>query len=127
MATRTTIEEVKKILGTTELSDGVLEAYIEDANVYINEILKGKGLSEPVLTTIEKWVTAHMITITQERAAKEEGAGGAYIKYAGEWGTGLSSSSYGQMAMNLDPTNTLLYLDMGIRHATSRAVKSFRK
>jgi hypothetical protein len=122
---RTTVDEVKNILDDTSLGDAIITAYIDDANVYVTDVLTGKGLSTDMMTKIEKWLTAHMITITRERIAKEEGAGGAYIKYAGEWGAGLSSSPYGQMAINLDSSNTLLALAEGKRTATSRAVVSF--
>ena len=82
-------------------------------------------MGDAVIEEIEKWIAAHMVTITRERVAREEGAGGAYIKYAGEWGAGLASTSYGQMAINLDTSNTLQALSEGKRTAMSRAIVSF--
>jgi len=117
--------DVRAILDDTALTGNQITVYITSANVFVTDALTGKGLSDDVLKEIERWMTAHMITVTRERMAKEEGAGGAYIKYAGEWGAGLASSSYGQMAINLDTSNTLLALSEGKRTATSRAVVSF--
>lgn len=122
---RTNIEDVKNILDETTLSDDILTAYVNSANVFVTAALTGKGLGDAVMEEIEKWIAAHMITITRERVAREEGAGGAYIKYAGEWGAGLASTSYGQMAINLDTSNTLQALSEGKRIATSRAIISF--
>lgn len=122
---RTNIDDVKAILDDTSLSDEILTAFVNSANVFVTATLNGKGLSDDLLEEIEKWIAAHMVTITRERVAKEEGAGGAYIKYAGEWGQGLASTSYGQMALGLDTSETLQALADGKRTATSRAIISF--
>ena len=122
---RTTVDEVKNILDDTSLSDAIITSYIDDANVFVTDSLTGKGLSTDMMTKIEKWITAHMISVTRERMAAKEGAGGAEITYTGKWGAGLASSPYGQMAINLDTSNTLLALVEGKRTATSRAVVSF--
>ena len=122
---RTTISDVKDILDNTGLSDGVIEAYVGDANVFVTAHLTGEGLSDAILKLIEKWICGHMITMTRERVGKEEGAGGAYIKYTGSWGQGLMSTSYGQMAVELDSSDTLLKLAQGKKEASIRAVESF--
>ena len=113
MATRVTEEDVLAILATdTELDYGMIDPYITSANVFITGILEGK-LSDPVLFEIERWLSAHMASVSRERLAKEEGAGGAYIKYAGEWGDALASTQYGQMVLMLDTSNTLSNLSKG--------------
>lgn len=109
---RTTVAEVKKII-ETELSDLIITAYIEDANIFVDENLIDQDLSEKTLTSIEKWLAAHMLASTRERVAKEEGAGGAYIKYAGNFGEGLKSTPYGQQAVILDTSGTLLAFSDG--------------
>ncbi len=122
---RTSVYDLKKILDDTQLEYSELTAFINSANVFVTSQLTGKGLSDGVLEEIEKWVAAHMISSTRERMAKEEGAGGAYIKYAGNWGEGLKSTFYGQMAVELDSSETLLALTEGKKTATSRAIESF--
>ena len=122
---RTTVDDVKNILDDTGLSDAILLAFVNSANVFVTATLTGKSLSDAVMEEIEKWIAAHMVTITRERVAKKEGAGGAFIEYAGEWGRGLASTSYGQMAINLDTSETLQALADGKRTATSRAIISF--
>ena len=122
---RTTVDDVKNILDDTGLSDAILLAFVNSANVFVTATLTGKSLSDAVMEEIEKWIAAHMVTITRERVTKKEGAGGAFIEYAGQWGRGLASTSYGQMAINLDTSETLQALADGKRTATSRAIISF--
>lgn len=108
---RVTATEVKAILDDSALSDPIVDTYILGANALVTENLAGTSMSADLLKEIERWVAAHLISVTRERQAKKEGAGGASIEYTGEWGTGLSGSSYGQMAMTLDYTGTLSSLD----------------
>lgn len=104
---RVTAEEVKTILDTS-LEDAVITAYIDATTVVINEWYNGVSISDDLLKEIERWVVAHNIAATRERMAREEGAGGAYIKYTGYmYGTGLKSTPYGQMAIQIDTTKTL--------------------
>ena len=107
---RTTVNGVKAILDDTELSDAVIESFINSANVLVTNALGTSTLSASVLAEIEKWLAAHMIATTRERMAIQEEAGGAKIKYTGEFGAGLSSTTYGQMVLTLDTTGKLASL-----------------
>lgn len=122
---RTTTDLVTNILDETTLDEDVIEAYINSANVFVTAYLGTKGLSDDLLANIEMWLAAHMIVVTRERAIKEAGAGGAYVKYAGEWGEGLLGSTYGQMAVNLDTSGTLINLAKQKSSAWSKAVPNF--
>lgn len=122
---RTTTDLVTNILDETTLDEDVIEAYINSANVFVTAQLGNKGLSDDLLANIEMWLAAHMIVVTRERAIKEAGAGGAYVKYAGEWGEGLLGSTYGQMAVNLDTSGTLINLAKQKSSAWSKAVPNF--
>lgn len=120
---RTTPDLVRGILADTELIDAQLETYISAANTFINETIAGKGLKACTLEEIERWVAAHLISVTKERFAKKEGAGGAYIEYAGNFGEGLKGTSYGQMAILMDTTGTLAAL--GGKHIKLIAIKEY--
>lgn len=122
MAFRTTPTSVRTIMDDTELSDSVIYEYIGDANAMVNELLSNSGLSATLLTSIEKWLTAHMIVSTRERVAAREGAGGASITYTGVWGEGLKSTPYGQHVLALDSTGAFASLTM--KRATITAVES---
>jgi hypothetical protein len=121
---RTTSDAVMDIIETT-LESYVVERYINSASVMIDSNLTNKGLSDALLVEIEMWLSAHLIAATRERMAKDEGAGGAYIKYAGAWGEGLTSTPYGQPAMSLDSSGTLSSLSKGRNQASTRAIPQF--
>lgn len=103
---RSTVEDVKKIIGTS-LEDTVIEAYMTAAFNFMTDVFANSSLSETILTEIERWLTAHFIASVRERISKEEGAGGAYIKYAGEYGSNLMGTSYGQTAIMMDTSGAL--------------------
>jgi hypothetical protein len=119
---RTTAAEVIEIMDT-DLSVAQVGPYVTAANIMVTAALGTSGLGSDVLKEIERWVAAHMIASSKERQAIDEKAGPASIKYAGQYGANLASTSYGQMAMTLDTTNTLASL--GGRQASIRAVESF--
>lgn len=122
---RTTVDDVMNILDDTTLDEDVIEGYINSANVFVTAALGTKGLSTDLLTQIEMWLSAHMISVTRERVYKEAGAGGAYVKYAGAWGEGLLGSTYGQMAVNLDTSGTLVNIAKGKSNAWVHAIPNF--
>jgi hypothetical protein len=122
---RTTVEEVTNILEDTELSDLEIEGYISSANIFVTDTLGTKGLSATTLANIEMWITAHMIVVTRERVIKKAEAGGASVEYVGKWGEGLLGSTYGQMAVNLDTSGTLMNIAKLKSSAWSKAVPNF--
>jgi len=122
MAARVTFEEVQSIMDV-KLDVDKWNAFIGTANTLINSVF-GTG-DTPLLKEIEKWLTAHMVASTVERMAKKEEAGTAKIEYAGDYGEGLHSTSYGQMVLTLDTSGRLATL-MG-RSAKIYAIKSFTK
>ena len=122
---RTTVDKVIEILDDTSLEDAIIESFINGAYTFVTAQLSSKITNEDLLTEIERWVAAHMIASTRERTAKEEQAGGAQIKYTGQWGTGLDGTSYGQMAVMLDTTGTLAALVQRKGKASMRAIPNF--
>jgi len=122
---RTSVLAVKQILDNTTLSNIIIEAYINSANVMVTEVLGGTDLSDDTLTEIERWVAAHMVASTRERQAIKEAAGTASITYTGAYGVGLKSTSYGQMALTLDTSGLLAIASGGAKSAFIKAITSF--
>lgn len=121
---RTTATKVKEILDNSALSDAIVNAYITGANELVTEVLgSDTTISDALKEEIERWLTAHMISVTRERMAKREGAGGAEIEYTGEYGEGLKSSPYGQMVLTLDSTGKMAALSG--QRARITAITSF--
>lgn len=63
---RTTRAAVKNIIDTS-LTDGQVDAFLSDANTWVTDFLGGEGLSPGRLTIIEKYLTAHYITLRDPR------------------------------------------------------------
>lgn len=105
MAVRTTEEEVKKII-ETNLSTVTIESYITTANVLVNNSLSGQGLSETLLTEIEKYITAHLIAFNSERQAYKKSINETSETY-GVLGKMLEGTTYGQTALMLDASGLL--------------------
>ena len=120
---RTTATEVKQILDNSTLADAIVDAYIIAANALVTKLLSGKGLGDVLMEEIERWLTAHMISVTRERMGAKEEAGGAKIEYTGTYGQALKSSPYGQMVMTLDTTGNMAA--SGGKKASIYAITSF--
>ena len=121
---RTTVDLVKDILDDTELDEDVIESFINSANVFVTAAL-GTTLGTSLLAEIERWIAAHMIVSTRERQSVKEEAGTAKIQWAGVWGSGLLSTTYGQTAVALDTSNTLSAIAKIKGSASIRAVPNF--
>lgn len=119
---RTNATDVKLILDT-DLSDAIVEAFIDDANLLVTNVLGSSSLSSATLQSIEKWISAHFIASTRDRQAQEEEVKDARIKYTGKYKTGLESTSYGQQALALD-TSGLLLKSFTTKKATLFAVEA---
>jgi hypothetical protein len=104
---RTNATDVKVIIDT-ELSDSIVEAFIDDANLLVTNVLGSSSLSSDTLKSIEKWLTAHFLASARERQPQEEQVKDAKTKYTGMYKTGLESTSYGQQALALDSSGLLL-------------------
>ena len=121
---KTTVAKVKSILSETELTDPVITSYIGAAGTWMDGLFSGESISAELEAELARWLAAHLIVATQERIATKEGAGGAFIEYAGKFDEGLRSTPYGQVAISLDPTGLLADIAGGFRIAKIRAVKS---
>jgi hypothetical protein len=121
MASRVTPTEVKAIINTS-LTDSAIDAYITSANSMVTNAVTC-GLGAAVLKEIERWLTAHLIAITKQRQTTKEKLGEAAVEYAGTFGEGLKSTSWGQMALDLDACGGLAKL--GKRAISVTAITSF--
>jgi len=122
MAVRTTATEVKQIMDEIDLLDAQIDPYITASNIMVNQVM-GTTTDTDLLGEIERWLAAHMITITRDRLAKKEEAGGAKIEYVGVYGMALESTQYGQMVIALDTTGAFAALSK--KPASLKAIDSF--
>lgn len=120
---RTTPDKVRRILDT-DLDNPHIEAYIEGANQLVTAILEGKNLTDELMENIERWLTAHMIASTRDREAIMQKAGPAEQRFSDIFEKRLDSTSYGQMAIALDPTGGLFDLSVQRRPIRIHAIRS---
>ena len=114
---RVTATEVRVII-TTALLDAAIDAYIAIANPMVTNTVTC-GLSAAVLKEIERWLTAHLISITQERITTEEKLGEATVKYA----QGGKTQTYWDMVLFLDTCGG--FANLGKRAVKVTAITSF--
>ena len=110
MANRVTAADVKVIIKTT-LAEADVNKFITDANVFVNIYLSNKINDNDLLAEIEKYTAAHFIAITIERQTTTEKIGELTLQFNDINEIGLKSTTYGQMACNLDYTGTLADID----------------
>lgn len=98
-----------RLIIDTEVSDDSLDAFIGTANIIVTNTLGDSDLTVTTLTEIEKWISAHLtIAMDPEESLESKKVGKATSKYTGEFAMGLQATRYGQMAIALDTTGTLL-------------------
>lgn len=108
MTTRTDVTTVKLIIATT-LSDAQITAFIGTANLIVTGNLADKGLGDALLTDIETWLSAHLLSMRDQRVSGRS-IGDVSFQYQGQTGLGLDATIYGQQVKVLDSSGTLASL-----------------
>jgi len=112
---RTTDAAVKQILDT----DVDCSPFILAANLFVDQWLLTAGLSDALLTEIERWVAAHFTCMLDPRE-RQKAMGDQRVEF--EQGTlteGLGWTRYGQQAMLLDTSGILTAVGTGTTKRTS--------
>lgn len=104
---RVTANEVAEII-TTSVSDSDIGACIVAANLMIDEYLANEtGMSAELLKEIERWLAAHLISVSKEPQELSVRVGEAEFRRVGSFGKGLESSTYGQVVLAMDSSSKL--------------------
>lgn len=91
----------------TDLDDGHLNAFINGAHRIVEDQLASSGLGQTTLDQIELYVSAHLATLWDQRAASESIGSEYTVSYQGQTGMHFEATFYGQTAMTMDKTGTL--------------------
>ena len=102
----TTATAVKQII-TPGVSDTVIESLITAADSYMDTVLSSGDLTDTVYDEVQRWLVAHMLSMSVSRQGKNEQLGEAKIEYTGKYGELLRMTSYGQMVLQLDYSGKL--------------------
>ena len=106
---RTTATEVLAIMDNCQVSEAdITNHYIPTANALVTDILgDDTEIGDTLLEDIERWLTAHLITVSRWRTTTDEAIGVVRVKYTGQFGKMLESTPYGQMVLTLDTTGKM--------------------
>lgn len=116
---RVTDSEVRGLIKTSFDVD----PFIATAGLLVDESLVGQGMSEERLKTIELWLSAHFVAVTEERGAlMRSKKGDSDEDYEIKVGTGLNMTRFGQQAIALDSSGVLADEAMTLRIAQFRVV-----
>jgi len=122
MAIRATDADVNYQMNTTSI---VYTLSIATANLIVEEDLVGSGLSEARLTQIEIFLAAHFATLAKEGGGivrTSAGESAETYRTVKEAYQGLTSTRFGQQAIALDTTGTLVSQGSGGMKAEFRVV-----
>lgn len=122
MAIRATDAAVNVWMNTTLL---VYTTFITAANLIVEEDLVGEGLTEARLTQIENLLAAHFATLANEKGGivrTSAGESAETYRSVKEAYQGLTSTRFGQMAIAMDTTGTLVNQMSGGKKAEFRVV-----
>ena len=107
---RTSYEDVTGGGFQADLTESEVREYIDDANMEVDDRLKGRGLSERRLAKIERELTRHFIKflVDEERQVESEDIGPVSFDYAGALSAeGLKATTHGQQVIEYDTSDTL--------------------
>lgn len=94
---KVSVDEVRDRFDTS-LTDTQLQSFVDDAHLWITDLLGGKGLPDNRLQLIERYFAAGLAERRDPRAEQIRGAGTSET---------LQQESYLETAMKLDTTGTL--------------------
>jgi hypothetical protein len=116
MASRTTEDKVRVVIDT-DVAD--LDFFLASGNEFVSLHLASSGLSDVVLSIIETYIVAHLVAITDPRAASE-GVGPLSTSFQSRVDLGLYVTHYGQQAILYDTSGTLSSLAQGAAGKTPK-------
>jgi hypothetical protein len=124
VAARTNVDDLKSLI-ESDKEDEALEAFVDIANLLVNEQLVGKGLSDAMLTKIELYLAAHFLAVVTELGGLvRDSYGSASVQLSDVYGPGLGSTRFGQTALVLDTTATLQRISTVKNRAEFRLVST---
>lgn len=104
MSPRINADQVADLITTSKN----VRPFINTANILINTHLTSVGLDTEILCQIELYLTAHFLSLAEERGALIRSSTGESAEtFANVYGAGLKSTRFGLQALMFDTTGTL--------------------
>lgn len=105
MAVRVTQAEVEAIIEIESSID--LTPFIAAANIIVTNVVTDSAIDADHLKEIERWLSAHCVSMGRDMRVAKEKADDASVEYQGKTKMHLEATLYGQMAMDLDTSGAL--------------------
>jgi len=99
--------DVRRVLGSTDISDSDLSTLIETAERMYEQRRNGEHVTEERIDDVVTRLTAHLVATGPERQVSSASEGAGSVSFSGETGEGLQATTHGQVAVSLDPTGQL--------------------
>jgi len=126
MAIRVTADEVREIMDGVTVTDSIINTFIMAASAVIDKVFANDSeIGDTLKKELERWLTAHMLSMSVSRTTADEKLGEVNVKYTGKWGENLLATPYGQTVLTLDITGKMG--NVGKRPASTYAIPSFSK
>jgi hypothetical protein len=106
-----------------KVDDVNVSAFIQYSTALTDRYLTSANLEPNLMKEIQRWMTAHLIASTIDRQAIMEKAGPAEQEFSDIFDEGFKSTTYGQMAISLDPTGILSDISDDDQSIVIKAVK----
>ena len=123
---RNTNQELQDVFDTTLDSDA-LDRWLSIAESVVDDIAaEDSSIGSPRLKDIEVLLAAHYAS-AQDPRIESTSRETASMSYKSETGMGLRETSYGQQAIQLDPTGTLSTLGKPTASVTTPEIKDLQE
>lgn len=103
-------DDVEELLGSTEIAD--LDPFIGPAGRLYDPLIEGESITKEKRDDVVAALAAHLVASMPERQVHTASEGSGSVTFEGETGEGLAGTTYGQMAVTLDPTGSLATSDL---------------
>lgn len=111
MVARVSADEVKEVVSTSLSDDVVLATAVDTAHLYVEEHLLTAGHSASILKKIEQFLAAHVLCLIEERGGLKGAKLGDSSEFLSDvYSDGFRSTRFGQLAIALDTSGTLVRL-----------------
>jgi len=114
---------VTDALGGSDLEPAAIQSFIDAAGRFYDRRTETDTVAPDARDDVVTRLAAHFIATGPERQVDSASESGGSVSFAGETGEGLRATTHGQMAIMLDPADTLGSADKPGASLSSPTVK----
>lgn len=100
--------DVRGALGGSNLSDTQIDTFVGSAERLYERRTGDESVDQETKEDVVQHLAAHLIASGAERQVSSAREGDGRVSFEGETGEGIKSTTHGQTAVMLDPTDSLI-------------------